>query len=101
MKSEAQNIASMADWDDVRELDISGEDDDVVIATAYPNMVCKGFKNLSSSSAATVIFTTKSNPDVNVTFPLEAGEFSGKLPIIEKIIQTGTSDDLLLYFQSL
>jgi hypothetical protein len=101
MKESAQSIASMADWFDVRELDISGEAGNVVIATKYPTMVCKGFKNLSSSAAATVIFTTKNNSEVSVTFPLDVGEFSGKLPQINSIVKAGTSDNILLYFQSL
>jgi len=95
---EVEALRSMADWYDCRELDISGESGDVVIATKYEGLVCKGILNLGSSDA-TVVFKTQNNQGSSVSFPLSAGAFSGKLPSIHTIVQSGTDDDLLLYFQ--
>ena len=91
-----RNIASMADWYDVQNLDISGESGDVVVATKYPGLLCKQIHNYGSGTA-TVIFTTVR--DSTVTIKIPALQTSPKLPSIKSITKSGTSDDLVLFFQ--
>lgn len=91
-----RNIASMADWYDVKNLDISGESGDVVIATKYEGLLCKQIHNYGAGTA-TVIFTTER--DSTVTIKIPTLQTSPKLPSIKSIIQSGTSDDLVLFFQ--
>lgn len=102
MKTEAQNLASIADWYDIRKLDISKETGDVVIATKYPGMVCKRIMNLSDSGAATIIFKTKTNSaGTAITMSLDSRGDTGKLPEVYSIVKAGTADNLLLWFQKL
>jgi hypothetical protein len=91
-----RNIASMADWYDVANLDIAGESGDVVIETKYPRLECKQIHNYGSGTA-TVIFTTKHGSTVTIKIPTL--QTSPKLPSIYSITKSGTSDDLVLFFQ--
>jgi hypothetical protein len=95
-QTEADDLASMADWNDMQDLDISGEPTNVVIATKYPNLVLKSFHN-HGSSAATILGTTQYNSTFTLVIPV--GGFSGKLPSVKTLTQSGTSDGLTLFFQ--
>lgn len=94
---EAINLASMADWHDAVNLDISGEAGDVNIETDYPGMLLKQFGN-KGTTMATIICTTANGSPLTVKCPV--GGITGKLPIISDITQTNTSDNLVLYFQA-
>lgn len=96
-----RDIASMADFWDMKELDISGESGDVVIATKYTGCVLKEIIN-EGGSVATVIVQTVRTPATSITLKIAAnGGRSGRLPSIYSITKSGSSDDLVLLLQKM
>lgn len=90
------DIASMADWYDAKDLNISGEAGDVTVATKYSGLVLKGLHN-HGAAAGTMLCTSSRGSSFSVTLP--SGGFSGKLPQIATLTQSGSSDDFTLFFQ--
>lgn len=96
--SKDEAIVSSADWFNMHNLDIAGEAGDVVVATKWTGEVCKGFHNYGASTATIKVYTVQA-PSTEITLSLSAGGFTGKLPAIETIVQSGTSDDLVVFTQ--
>lgn len=99
--SEAQSLAAISGVHHVELLNMSTEAGNVVVATKWPGSICRFFKNAHASAEATVIFTDKVAPTAEIPFPLDAKEFSGLLSEIHTFVQTGTSDNILVYLQKL
>lgn len=100
--SEAECLASIADWYLVYELDISGASGDIDLTEEggdYEGLVLKQVGNLSTTANATVKFKQANDTSTTITLPIGIMGNTGKLPAIHTIVQTGTSDNLLLYFQ--
>jgi hypothetical protein len=99
-ENEVVAIQRMSSLYDMRALDISGQADDVTIATTYPGMILVNIVNQSASDPATVIVKTAATPGTALT--LKIGQYKCypiKLPEIATIVKTGTSDTLVLCFQ--
>lgn len=91
--------ASMADWYTAKVLHISGESGNVVVATKYGSTYrLKDIYN-NAGSTATVKFVCRNVSTDTVTMKIAEYGHSGKLPPILTIVQTGTSDSLVLFFQ--
>lgn len=92
-------IASMADFYDMKELDISGEDGDVVIETKYgAGYELKDIHN-AGSGTATVKCKTYRSQSTTVTIKIPTLLRSGRLPNIHTLVKSGSSDDLVLFLQ--
>lgn len=92
-------LSSIADFYDMKNLDISGEAGNVVIETKYGDgYELKEIHN-NGSSVVTIILMTARTPATEITLKLAAYSRSGRLPKIHTIKQSGTGDDLLLFLQ--
>jgi hypothetical protein len=99
-ENEVVAIQRMSSLYDMQLLNISGETDDVAIATRYPGMILVNIVNQSASDPATVIVKTAATPGTELS--LKIGQYKCypiKLPEIATIVKTGTSDTLVLCFQ--
>ena len=92
-----RNIASMSGWYDAANLSIQALAD-IVVETTYPGMALKQFGN-KGSGVATIVCTTARG--TSLTVKCLVGQTTGMLPKITNITKSGTSDDLVLYFQKL
>ena len=96
-----ESLASMADWYDLRSLDVSGiSGASVEIATQFPGMVCKGFMNVSGGDG-NIIVNTAHNSSTNLTIPIDDGKTTPKLPQIKTIIKSGSVSTVLCFLQKI
>jgi hypothetical protein len=91
-------LQKMSGWYDWKELDISGETGNVTVATKYPQLSLTGILN-NNADAATVIVRTVVTPGTSITLTIPANTPMYPIPPIATIIQSGTSDNLILMFQ--
>jgi hypothetical protein len=95
----AQGVAQAAGWYDWKLVTMSGQGDDLVIATAYgANMAMVGVINISGS-AAFIVIKTVNTPGSTIRIPLAAGEKLWPMPEVRTIVKTGTSDSLVIGLQ--
>ena len=97
---EAQGVAYASGWYDWKPIKMSTNGGDLNVHTTYGAMYeVVGVINQNPSSAATIIVKTKISPTVSVAIPLSSGEKLWPLPEITSVVQTGTSDSLILCIQ--
>jgi len=93
-----RNIASMADFHDMKALDISGGDDTVIETEYGDGWELKEILN-NTAAAGDVIVSTIQTPGTDITLKLNAYCRSGRLPSIYYIKKAGTMDGLVLFLQ--
>jgi len=97
-RDQVGDLASMADWYDMLDFNISGEAGDVTVSTKWAGMKLCGFHN-HATAAGVMLGTTMR--DTSFSIRLGAGAFSGKLPAIKTLTKSGSSDDFTLFFQKI
>lgn len=97
--NEERNRASIADFYDMKALDVSGEAAAFIIETEYGDgYECKEIMNNTAAAVAIVLQTVRT-PGTPITLNLNAYQRSGRLPKIYSITKAGTDDGLLLFIQ--
>ena len=76
---------------------MSSQAGDLVILTAYPGLILKGFYNNRRDSSVYVYVVTAEGDTANLSVPSETPLW--KLPVIAKIFKTGTTDSVYGLFQ--
>lgn len=102
-ESDGHDLASMADFYDMKALDISGEEGDVVIETKYgAGYELKEIRNNTAQAGDVILRTMRehlADGTTDITMKLSAYQRSGRLPKIYSLTQTGTMDGLILFLQ--
>jgi len=102
-ESESHDLASIADFYDMKALTISEEDGDVVIETKYgTGFELKEICNNTAQAGDIIVRTIRehlADGTTDITLKLNAYQRSGRLPKIYSLTKTGTMDGLLLFLQ--
>ena len=93
-----QSAQSMADWYKWVPLKMSRTAANVTISVAYPGLLLKGFYNNRRDSSVMVRCIDMHGDTLNLSVPEETPFW--KIPVISKVLQTGTTDSFYLCFQS-
>lgn len=98
-----RDTAAAADWYDSHPLTISGEAAPnvvggyLLVGVKWANQYVKGFHNNQAGKATIICQTVNGATDITIT--LDANAYTGKLPSINKIKVSGTSDGLVCFTQ--
>ena len=96
--SQDQAAASSADWYTFKKFgDISALGSVVTVSTTWSGLVLKGFYNPRRDSSVYIHCITKYGDTAKISVATES--YSGKLPIISKIITATSSDSTIGLFQ--
>ena len=93
--NEAMNSA--ADWYTMAQVHISGESSDIVVATKWSGRILKGFYNPRRDSSIYIKCRTQQLDTCIISVPAES--FTAKLPPMDIVFKTGTSDSAYYMFQ--
>lgn len=93
-----QPTNSMADLYTMKQVIISGESGNIVVATKWPGLILKGFYNPRRDSSVYIKCRTQVG-DTLPKFSISTESVSMKLPPIDLVFKTGTSDTIYFIFQ--
>lgn len=99
-----QMLAQMSNFYDSYALSISGLSAPNIVAGSLDMNVWKPGEYIyqihnAGTAEAVVIYKNGATSPENITIRLASGQFSGKLPGIRYIVQSGTSDSLVVFTQ--
>jgi hypothetical protein len=88
-----QSVRSTADWYTAKRLNMVAESGTITIATKWPGLILKGFRNNSRDSSLTVKVIYDAGDTETLSIPSETT--TNKLPVVAKVFKTGTTTDTL------